>query len=195
MQAQDWDDRYAAAPMMWGAEPNRTVVAEVETLPPGRAVDLACGDGRHAAWLAGRGWRVQAVDFSATAIEQARGRPETDHDRIEWVVGDALGWSPSAPVDLVVVAYLHLPALADVLRSAVGWLAPGGRLVYVGHARENLAYGVGGPSDPAVLPDVASLADALRGAYVRALQHIERETGAGTAIDIMAVASPWQRRT
>lgn len=193
MDAHAWDERYAELPDMWGTAANRSIVELVGDRTPGLAVDLACGDGRHAAWLASLGWTVQAVDFSPVAIEHARQRPETEHDRISWTVGDAVDWAPDEPVDLVVVAYLHLAELADILLRAMTWLRPDGELVYVGHARENLAHGVGGPTDPSVLPDVTELAHGLTQARIRRLQHLDRETANGVAIDIVAAASPWPR--
>jgi hypothetical protein len=53
-----WDERYASMPSVWGAEPNRWVAEQLADLAPTSAVDLACGEGRNAVWLAGRGWRV-----------------------------------------------------------------------------------------------------------------------------------------
>src|SRR6476646_8725770 len=69
---EDWNARYAQKELVWSAEPNRLFAAEVGGLPPGRALDLACGEGRNAVWLAGRGWRVTGVDFSGVALAKAR---------------------------------------------------------------------------------------------------------------------------
>lgn len=193
MDAGDWDTRYAAEPTLWGEGPNTVVAAMVEGLPPGRAVDLACGNGRHAWWLANAGWHVTAVDFSATAIEHGRQRGAVTPGTVDWVVADALHWEPAAPVDLVLVAYWQARAadLVPALRRSIGWLAPGGRLLYLGHAFENHEHGVGGPTDPAVLPRVADLVEAAQGARVHALHHVERTTDSGRAIDVLLLASPW----
>ncbi|MGH3423350.1 MAG: class I SAM-dependent methyltransferase, partial [Nocardioidaceae bacterium] len=153
--------------------------------------DLGCGDGRHAAWLASHGWQVEAVDFSATAIDQAGRRPDADQARIAWTVADALTWQPTGPVDLVLVAYLHLVDLGTVLAGALAWLGPSGTLVYLGHALENIEHGVGGPQEPVVLPTVEQLAAAVGGARVHRLEHVPRETADGTAVDVLAVVSPW----
>ena len=72
MDRHDWDARYAGEQLVWSAEPNRFLVAEVDGLPPGRALDVACGEGRNAIWLAEHGWMVTAVDFSAVAIDKGR---------------------------------------------------------------------------------------------------------------------------
>ncbi|MDO9379150.1 MAG: methyltransferase domain-containing protein [Nocardioidaceae bacterium] len=191
MDADDWDARYAEAPDLWGSGPNSLVTDLVGGLAPGRAVDLACGDGRHTAWLSSLGWQVEGVDFSPEAVRQASRRPGTDLTRAAFTVGDATTYSPSRGLDLVLVAYLHLPDLGALLARAAGWLAPGGRLVYLGHARENLAHGVGGPSDASVLPTVEALASGLSNVRVLDLRHVERETPRGTAVDVLAVAEPW----
>ena len=72
MEREQWDERYRADELIWKVEPNRFLVEEVAGLVPGRALDLACGEGRNALWLAERGWQVTAVDFSAVGLEKAR---------------------------------------------------------------------------------------------------------------------------
>jgi ubiquinone/menaquinone biosynthesis C-methylase UbiE len=72
VDSQEWDRRYAAAELVWTAEPNRFAVAELQDLPPGRALDVAAGEGRNAVWLASRGWQVTAVDFSAAGLDKGR---------------------------------------------------------------------------------------------------------------------------
>jgi 2-polyprenyl-3-methyl-5-hydroxy-6-metoxy-1,4-benzoquinol methylase len=74
MQREDWDRRYSEADLLWSATPNRFLVQEARDLQPGRALDLACGEGRNALWLAELGWRVTAVVYSGVAIEKARNR-------------------------------------------------------------------------------------------------------------------------
>ncbi|HET7690937.1 MAG TPA: class I SAM-dependent methyltransferase [Nocardioidaceae bacterium] len=153
MDAAAWDERYAAAPLVWSAGPNQFVASELGELTPGRAVDLACGEGRNAIWLAARGWEVTAVDFSAVAVEKARqlGADGPGAD-VEWVVADALTWT-GAGFGLAVLAYLQLPA--DERRTAVRnvWsaLVPGGHLLVVAHDSTNLTEGTGGPQDASVL--------------------------------------------
>ena len=93
MDAAAWDERYAATELVWSAGPNQFVEQELADLPPGRALDLACGEGRNARWLAERGWQVTAMDFSPVAIEKGRRLAEqlpTTSGRIDWQVGDAL---------------------------------------------------------------------------------------------------------
>ncbi|GAB3191935.1 class I SAM-dependent methyltransferase [Geodermatophilus arenarius] len=190
MQAEDWDARYAER-QQWSGEPNPLVAALVADLPPGDAVDLAAGEGRHALWLARRGWRATAVDFSATGL--ARGQAQPDADRVTWVTADVTTWTaPPASLDLVLVAYLHLPdpPMTDLLRRAVGWLRPGGRFLLLGHDAENVTAGVGGPQDPAILHSTRRLAPVAGLLAVDRLEQVRRETPAGTALDTLL----WGRR-
>jgi SAM-dependent methyltransferase len=158
MDSSEWDARYAATDLVWTATPNRWVEAELSDLPPGRAVDLACGEGRNALWLAGRGWRVTAVDFSGVALAKGRRAAQAAGDgradRIDWIEADLLGYQPEpGSYDAVVIAYLQLPAdeRRVVIRRAATALADGGVALVVAHDTANLAGGVGGPPDPAVL--------------------------------------------
>ncbi|MGY1744114.1 class I SAM-dependent methyltransferase [Blastococcus sp. SYSU D00695] len=185
MDAQAWDARYAEQ-QQWSGEPNALVAELLADLPPGTAVDLAAGEGRHALWLAARGWRVTAVDFSAAGL--ARGRERPGAAQVEWVTADVLTWpGPAGPVDLVLVAYLHLPPpqLEELLARAVGWLRPGGRLLVLGHDVDNLEHGVGGPQEPAVLHGVARLGPVAALLDVDRLAQVTRETPAGTALDTL----------
>ena len=164
MDPTAWDARYAAAELVWSAEPNRFVAAEVDGLPPGRALDVACGEGRNAIWLAAKGWRVVAVDFSAVALDKARALAGRAGMEVDWVLADVTSYVPEpGSFDLVVLAYLHLPAgpLGTVLAHAAAAVAPGGVLVLVGHDSTNIADGHGGPQDPSVLYGADDVAAAL----------------------------------
>ncbi|WP_354643168.1 class I SAM-dependent methyltransferase [Kitasatospora camelliae] len=171
MDSHAWDDRYRTADLVWGSGPNRWVAGECADLPPGRALDLAAGEGRNGIWLAERGWRVTAVDFSRVALDRGRtlaaALPAPVSDRLTWIEADLRTAVPAeeGAYDLVLVAYLHLPAdqRRAVLTAAARALAPGGTLLVVGHDTTNLTEGTGGPQDPAVLftPEdlLADLAD------------------------------------
>jgi len=150
MDAGGWDARYAAADQVWSLAPNQFVADELAELSPGAAVDVACGEGRNAIWLASKGWAVTAVDFSEVAVE--RGRWNAGDLDVTWVVGDAL--TVELPeVDLAVLAYLHLPAeqRRTAVRRSFAALNPGGTLLLVAHDSTNLTEGTGGPQDPSVL--------------------------------------------
>ena len=192
--AAHWDARYAGD-RLWSPAPNPTVERLVGALPPGRALDLGAGEGRHAIWLRGLGWQVTAVDFSSVGIDRGRAGDvdagDVDAGRagpaVDWVVADVLRWQPAEPgYDLVLISYLHLPG--DVIARARQWLAPGGRLVVVGHALRNLTDGVGGPRDPALLHTPAGLAAAADGLEVEQLGEVLRPGPDGTAIDLCLVA-------
>ncbi len=145
MDAAAWDERYAGTDLVWSAEPNQFVERELADLEPGRALDLGCGEGRNARWLAEGGWQVTAMDFSNVAVRKGRDLP----DAIDWQVGDALTATLPRHLDLVLVAYLQLEAeeRRPVLRRVLQALAPGGTLLVVAHDSTNLAEGTGGPQD------------------------------------------------
>jgi SAM-dependent methyltransferase len=150
VDARDWNNRYAAAEQVWSVEPNQFVAHELAELAPGTGVDLACGEGRNAIWLARRGWTMTALDFSSVAVE--RGRSNAGDLPVTWQVGDALTADLPA-VDLVVISYLQLPEAErrHVVRRGFAALNPGGRLLVVAHDSTNLTEGTGGPQDPTVL--------------------------------------------
>lgn len=167
MDASDWNARYDTAELIWKGEPNQFLPAEVEDLPIGTALDLACGEGRNAVWLAARGWEVTGVDFSTVGLAKARGLAADNGVSGTWITADATTWSPpSEGFDLVIVFYLQLPGheLAMALRTAVAAMAPGGTLLLVAHDLLNLTEGVGGPQDEGVLTTAESVVDALTAA-------------------------------
>lgn len=123
-------------------------------MTPGTALDLGAGDGRNAVWLAERGWRVTAVDFSTVALERGRALGARAGVQVEWRLADLLHWIPAPEAfDLVVLFFIHLPPgeRRVVYARAAAAVRPGGTLLVVAHDRSNLTGGVGGPQDPAVL--------------------------------------------
>jgi SAM-dependent methyltransferase len=178
VQREDWDRRYATAGLLWSAEPNRFLVAEVAELPPGRAFDVACGEGRNALWLAERGWRVLGVDFSPVAIDKARTRAAGAEGELEFVCADLVDYVPAeAAFDLVLVLYLHIQPDERrlVLSRAAAAVAPGGTFLFVGHHVANLREGVGGPSDPALLCTPEEIAAELPGLEVEKAERVLRD--------------------
>lgn len=153
MEREDWDRRYAGDELLWRAEPNRFLVEATSDLRPGSVLDVACGEGRNAIWLAERGWRATGVDFSAVALGKARRLAAARGVDVEWIEADVRTWSPPGSFDLVVLLYLQLPSSErpDVHRTFAGAVAPGGHLLVVGHHARNLTAGIGGPQDPDVL--------------------------------------------
>lgn len=145
-----WDERYREAELLWSAAPNLFVADRLADVPAGRALDLAAGEGRNAIWLAKEGWTVTAVDFSAVAVERGRNLAERREIRLVWVEDDVTRWDPDGELfDLVLIAYLHLgpEVVESLVQQSWSWLAPGGRLFLVGHAKQNLEEGYGGPPD------------------------------------------------
>ncbi len=139
-----YDELYRSAPAVWSGRPNRQLVVEGSVLPPGTALDAGCGEGADALWLAERGWRVTAVDFSTVALDRGavRARERGLDDRITWLHADLDAWTPAeGRFDLVTAHYLHSrgadrPALFRRLAAVV---APGGTLLVVGHLLEGVA--------------------------------------------------------
>lgn len=178
MQREDWDRRYAEVESLWSARPNRVLVAEVGELAPGRALDLACGEGRNAIWLAERGWDVTGVDFSQVAIAKAKASAERAGVDVDFVCADLLDYEPASGAhDLVVLLFLQLPAdeRRRVLRRAAYALAPGGTLLLVGHDLANLTEGTGGPSDLNVLYTPEDVVSELPGLEVEKAERILRD--------------------
>jgi SAM-dependent methyltransferase len=154
MDAEGWNERYRASELVWSVGPNQFVEAELADLPPGRALDLAAGEGRNAIWLARQGWQVTAVDFSQAGLDKGR-TLAVDLD-VDWVCADATTWrrAPDEPAyDVAVIAYLQVtaPDRGAAVRNAFGALREGGTLLLVAHDTTNLIEGTGGPQDPSVL--------------------------------------------
>jgi ubiquinone/menaquinone biosynthesis C-methylase UbiE len=162
--AKLWDERYSSADRLWSAEPNRWVEQELANLAPGDALDLACGEGRNAVWLAERRWRVTAVDFSRVALDRGRAAARERGLSVTWIEADLLAWRPDAnSADLVLLCYLQLTVaeMSQVLDTASTALRAGGTLLLVGHDVRNITEGTGGPQDPSVLYSAREIGDAL----------------------------------
>ncbi|GEK80484.1 class I SAM-dependent methyltransferase [Agrococcus baldri] len=138
--AEFWEARYADADRIWSGHVNGVLADVAGSLAPGSALDLGCGEGGDALWLAQQGWTVTGVDLSPTAIERARaaaaaaGIPPASL-RLE--AADLAAWSPPEAYDLVSASFLQSPVLLpreEILRRATGFVAPGGRLLVVAHA-------------------------------------------------------------
>jgi 2-polyprenyl-3-methyl-5-hydroxy-6-metoxy-1,4-benzoquinol methylase len=191
----EWDRRYSGPDLVWGAGPNRFVIDEVTALPAGRAIDLGTGEGRNAIWLAERGWQVTAVDFSAAGLARAARLATERGVSVDWAQADLLDYQPApGGYDLVLVAYIHLPAagLARVFRAAAAAVAPGGTLLVIGHDRDNITSGHGGPQDPDRLYTPAAVTAELDGLAILRAEQVTRPVrtpeGERTAIDTLVRA-------
>ncbi|WP_028708167.1 bifunctional NAD(P)/FAD-dependent oxidoreductase/class I SAM-dependent methyltransferase [Propionicicella superfundia] len=138
--ADYWEDRYAARDRVWSGNPNAALVEVATRLIPGRGLDLGCGEGADAIWLAQHGWEVTGIDISPTAVRRAA---EAAHalglppDRIGFVAADLSEWDDGRLYDLVTSSFLHSPvelARTEALRRAAGRVAPAGHLLIVSHA-------------------------------------------------------------
>lgn len=174
-----WNRRYSARELIWSIEANRTVQAELADLSPGKALDLGCGEGRNALWLAEQGWQVTAVDFSSVALAKARRIADHRGLTVEWVEADLSRYVPAGDTyDLVLICFLHtdsgershwLPSAAEAVRR-------GGTFLYLGHDRDNPTRGHGGPQDPDNLPSLDELRGYLTQFEIEVATTIERNT-------------------
>lgn len=150
-----WDERYRSADRVWSGKPNPQLVAEVEKLSPGTALEVGAGEGADSVWLAEQGWRVTGVDISPVALERAAAhaaeRGAEIAGRISWEHHDVTEWTPpKASFDLVTVHFLHFPSAErrEIYRRLADAVAEGGVLLVVGHHPSDLETGVRRPSDP-----------------------------------------------
>lgn len=135
-----WEDRYASGATRWSGKPNALLVDEAESLPAGRALELGCGTGGDAIWLASLGWQVTAVDIAQAALDQGA------QHAADAGVGEAITWErhdfevsfPEGRFDLVTACYLQSPKAFQrlaALRAAAAAVEAGGTLVIVAHER------------------------------------------------------------
>ena len=163
----DWDERYSSAEQVWSGQANGALVAEVGDLSPGRVLDVGCGEGADAVWLARHGWQVIALDVSEVALQRAQAAAQQAGIEVEWIHAGLLDASlPHGAFDLVSAQY---PALArtpnrDAERALLAAVAPHGHLLVVHHELDDAAidrakaHGFD-PTDYVDPGDVASLLD------------------------------------
>ncbi|MDQ6724667.1 MAG: class I SAM-dependent methyltransferase [Actinomycetota bacterium] len=189
MDRQEWNDRYAAQPVLWDVDPGPFLAPEVGEVRPGGALDLGAGEGRTALWLAERGWQVTAVDFSEVALDRGRRRAASAGvgESIEWVCEDLLDYSPvGRSFELVLSMFVHLPAPARhrLLGLAVDALSPGGVILVVGYDSTHAVEGQGGPRDPAILFSPEAIVEDLPGLRVERAERLR----VGDAVDAIVRA-------
>ncbi len=185
-----------------GRRASAHLLTETAALAPGRALDAGCGHGSEALWLASRGWRVTAVDFSATALDIARSRAKAIGadvaERIEWTEGDLATWAPPPRCyDLVISLYVHVQGSVGEMVGRLGaGVAPGGTLLLVGHRPIDPATGAPTPAAGQVQVSVDTAVDALDPREWRIEVAEERpRDAAGTGVDavvraVLTVRSP-----
>lgn len=151
--AAAWDERYRSKARIWSGKPNPQLVREAGGQKPGKALDLGCGEGADAIWLAQQGWTVTAVDVSAVALERARAHEKAElaregvhasdgaiGGRISWELADLEHWEAGRDFNLVTSQFLHSEHLnwRGPLRSAAAAVKPAGTLLIVGHHPDRL---------------------------------------------------------
>jgi SAM-dependent methyltransferase len=190
-----WEERWAQALRQHartGAHhpPNAHLIAELDDLPPGIALDAGCGHGSNTLWLAARGWQVTAVDFSETALAHARSTAEAAGadvvERIDWVEGDLTTWTPEpGRHDLVACLYVHLAgSVKETVRRLATGVAPGGTLFLVGHRPIDPATGAETAAAGQVQVSVDAVVAALDpGRWELIVAEDRRRTTHGTGVD------------
>src|SRR5438874_2327403 len=181
-QAAEWDARYSEREgAMWSGQPNGRLVAELAHLTPGRALDVGCGEGADAIWLARSGWTVTAIDISDVAVCRAQEAAELVGATVEWVCGDALQTPfPAGSFDLVSMQYPALPNTAGeaAVRTLLDVVRPGGLLLAVYHDLddEHREHMKSRGFDPADYVDADDLGRLLVDDFAVELQAVEPRT-------------------
>jgi SAM-dependent methyltransferase len=189
----DWDERYSEADQIWSGEPNASVVTLVRKLESGRALDVGCGEGADAIWLASLGWQVTAIDVSEVALRRARAAADQLEIEVEWLHAGLLeAQLPPGGFDLVSAQYPALlrTATHDAERSLLSAVAPYGHLLVVHHAdidvEEARSHGFD-PNDYVFPADVASVLDDDWEVIIdeRRPRHVATGAGAGHSLDVI----------
>lgn len=165
MDAEFWDERYRGSERLFSGNPNGVLVTEITGLTPGRALDVGCGEGGDALWLARQGWQVTGVDVARTALDRAAAAAGDLADRVTWTRADLAATPPPAGAfDLVTAHYFPFLRSAGpkALQGLLEAVAPGGTLLYVSHDAADLPPDPErefDPSDFYACADVAALLD------------------------------------
>jgi SAM-dependent methyltransferase len=191
-----WAEALRASPeRLAGRPPNAYLQAATADLRPGRALDAGCGHGSEAVRLAGSGWRVTAVDFSATALDHGRSTAEAlgadVSERITWVEGDLGSWAPEpGRFDLVTCLYVHVAgSVVELVRRLAAGVAPGGTLLLVGHRPIDPETGAPTPAAGQVQVSVAEVLEALdRDEWQLVVAEERRRAVAGSGVDAVVRA-------
>lgn len=181
-----WDRRYAEKTALWSGQPNAALVSEVHGLRPGRVLDVGCGEGADAVWLAERGWDVTALEVSKVALDRAMRQAAQRGITVNWLHSGLVEAAlPPASFDLVSVQYPALLRTDDnaAERALLNAVAPGGMLLAVHHplptAEEAASHGFD-PRDYVALADVEGLLNENWSIEVNETRPRHVATGAGS---------------
>jgi SAM-dependent methyltransferase len=196
-----WDERYRGSEKLWSGEPNAVLVQEVAGLAPGMALDVGSGEGGDAIWLAARGWTVTAIDVSSVGLSRvaARAAAEGVGERVTTTQVDVLHDPVPGTYDLVTAHFLQLwtEVRPRIFAGLAGAVAPGGRLLLVGHDPEGMPPELVGHHPPEFFATaeqlLAELGDALAGwtietAERRARTGVQPESRPGFTHDVVLMA-------
>ena len=130
-----WDKRYAESHRIWSGQPNQRLVEQVAGLTPGTALDVGCGEGADAVWLAQQGWQATGIDVSEVALERARQHAADAGVEVAWEQVDLMKDPPPGQHDLVSVFFMHVPeeVFDEFYQRLASAVAPEGHLLVVGH--------------------------------------------------------------
>ena len=192
----DWDARYSEPGWAFGTEPNDFLREQAHTLPPGRVLCLAEGQGRNAVWLAGLGYDVTAVDVSSVGLEKAQGLARERGVRIETVCADLATFviEPDAWSGVVsIFAHVESAVRRRIHAAVVAGLAPGGVLLLEAYRPQQLGRGTGGPPEDERMLDLTRLRDELGSLEWVLARELERDivegrrhTGIGCVVQLVA---------
>ncbi|MCB9010274.1 MAG: class I SAM-dependent methyltransferase [Actinobacteria bacterium] len=181
---QGWDRRYSSAERLWSGRVNAAVAAEAAALHPGRALDVGCGEGADAIWLAGRGWTVTGLDPSRVALDRAVEAARAGGVDVSWIHGKLADRLVAGPMDLVCACYPALPLETDPLQQLVSLVAPGGTLLVVHHADIDVERAKAHGFDPATLLQPADVVRGLGAGWRVVVDEVrEREVAEGAGAD------------
>lgn len=161
---EHWNKRYAGKALSWSGEPNALLESLLVNEPPGKGLDVGCGEGRNALWLASRGWRMDAIDFSEVGVAKASALAAEQSLDVNWITADVGRYHFAArQYDLVAIVFLHTgpEERKRWLPNVIDAVAPGGLFAYIAHDPCNITEGVGGPQDASLLPSVDEVAGHL----------------------------------
>lgn len=184
MSNDNWNKRYAQADQLWSGDPHPQLTDLVAGLRPGTALEVACGEGADAVWLAEQGWDVVAVDFSDVAIERARRAAQERGLSIQFLVGDLADWTPPSSFDLIVEFYLHMDPdrRVGLHRRLAEHLTVGGHMAVVGHHPDHVGPDRPGPPRENCFTPIDIQQDFNGLTPIRA-ERVETETDDHAAVD------------